>query len=177
MSSRRPRTRFAAPLVVTLALSPACVLTERSSRPPTAAPTDPSAPQGPVGPTMNPPPPDRVPLPTDPVPPIKQTDPTTDVVQAGPTPQAAPTTWRIWQNDSDKSCLVSMDVSCPPAPATCNPPPAKKLASCPPGVTATSATTIQELAPGECFVMYAVPACPAGMACNPPRPAKIDCPR
>lgn len=203
MSSRRPRSRFAAPLVLTLALAPACVIRTRTSTPPPGgrdatqgqsdgtvtpivnpprplpgdgtAETTPPPPAPTVGPIANPPPPDRVGPPTR-TPPIKQTDPAIDVVQAGPNPQAAPTTWHVSQR-ADKTCYAVLDVQCPPAPATCNPPPALKLSSCPAGATTTTSLKVQETSPGECFVVYDAPACPATMACNPPRPAKTACPR
>ncbi len=212
MSSRRPRLRFAAPLVVTLAIAPACIIHTGTSAPPRTTgtvddhraveptptpimnpprPIDPEPPftgstEPPARPIANPPPIDLTGHgSTVTTPPIKQTAPVTDVVQAGPnqtTPPTQPapsglTTWTVTLRTRDQACVATIDVQCPPAPATCNPPPARKLASCPDGVTATSSLKIQELSPGACFVVQATPACPAGMACNPPRPAKIDCPR
>ncbi len=79
------------------------------------------------------------------------------------------------QRIQDKVCFATLDVQCPPAPSTCNPPAARKLASCPDGA-ATGALKIQEMAPGSCILTYPAPACPAGMACNPPRPVSIACP-
>lgn len=199
MSARRPRTRFAAPLVITLAVAPACVIRTRSSVPPpsggqvedhrgddTATPiANPPRPidgngaagsSTPLVPVTDPPPPAVTQgTPTGPTPPIKQTDPVLDTVQAGPSPSSATTTWRVVLG-SDRSCSAVMDVRCPPAPATCNPP-RPQAVTCPEGITATSRVSIQELSPGSCYVVWPAPACPTGMACNPPRPQKTDCPR
>lgn len=198
MSVRRPRSKFAAPLVITLAMAPACVV-RTSAPPPGARPTtgdqrgEPTVMTNPPRPTdgtvgNTPPPtepggrPDHATSPDvggpveqrPPTPPIKQPDGTTDVAQQGPGP-AQLRYWNVRQN-ADKSCYAMHEASCPPPPATCNPPPPAKLKSCPSGITPGTTMKVRELSPGECFVVHDAPACPAGMACNPPRPAKIDCP-
>jgi hypothetical protein len=108
------------------------------------------------------------------------TDPTTPSVQqtepAPPTTQANLRTWHVTQR-SDKSCYASLKVECPPKPATCNPPPAVKLASCPDGLQMPQGMTIHEESANSCALHHPMPDCPPGMACNPPRPQSIECPK
>ena len=203
MSSRRPRSRFAASLVVTLALAPGCLVRTGPSAPPperrqvadhrgddtitianpprpadgsstTAPPTNPGRP-----PRADSPGADRVDGGGRGTVPPRQPDGTTDVVQGGPTqtpPSFTPTTWMVFQR-ADKGCYAVMEVQCPPAPATCNPPPPRDLVACPPLVTEKKPVKIRELSSGECFITPALRACPKPPAtCNPPRPIHTECP-
>ena len=173
MASRRPRSSFAAPLVVTLALAPACLVTPAPAGQPRTGTTTISNPPRPAPGTTTPAPPK--PQPPD-QPPPRQTDPSTGAVQAGPNPtQTTLASWSVYQRP-DRSCYATQVTQCPPRPATCNPPPPLKMDGCPDGASASKAITIQELSPGECYVMHAAAACEPGMTCNPPRPTKIDCP-
>ncbi len=175
MSSRRPRSSFAAPLVVTLALAPACVIRTAPVGQPRTGTTTIANPPRPATGTTTPAPPPK-PQPPD-RPPPRQTDPSTDVVQAAPNPtQTALTSWTVYKR-ADASCYAMQAMQCPPAPATCNPPPPLKMSSCPAGASEKKSVNVKELAPGECYVVASGPAsCPAGATCNPPRPVKIDCP-
>ncbi|HVV86741.1 MAG TPA: hypothetical protein VHE35_26970 [Kofleriaceae bacterium] len=182
MSARRPRSSFAAPLVVTLAMAPACVVRTHSSAPPPQEPRQ-TANDHRNGPIMNPPrPPDHHPPPPSPEPgpsdTPRQTEGGGDVVQAGPSPSPAPAlrSWRVSQRADDKSCYAMADVHCPPPPSTCNPPPAMKVKTCPTDASPMSSVILRELSPGECFYEYPPPPCPAGASCNPPRPSRVDCP-
>lgn len=200
MSARRRRSQFAAPLVVTLAIAPACIIRtgSGSGAPPPGPrvtgddhrgdtpPTPISNPPRPAPDTVDSTPPGgRPPHASSPgtattadpgptqTPPPRQTDGSTDVVQG---PQ--PTELRYWtvHQRADKGCYAVHDTSCPPPPSTCNPPAPARMKACPDGITPKTPVKVQELSPDECYVMHAAPACPAGVSCNPPRPTKIECP-
>lgn len=183
MSAKTPRRTFAAPLVVTLAvpLAGACLVTSSKAPPPGDSTTGRTNDHR-TGEDRTPPttthvnPPRANPGPTT----APNTDPTPSTVQqtepAQPTQQAALRTWHVFQSTSDKSCYATLKVECPPKPATCNPPPPTKLASCPSGLQMPQGLTIREDAANSCAVYYPMPDCPPGMACNPPRPQTITCP-
>lgn len=185
MSAKTPRRTFAAPLVVTLALpfAGACFVTSGKAPPPSGGSTNDhrtgsgDTAGNPTTTHANPP---RQDYPTGPTT-APNTDPSTStVVQQPPTQpttqQAELRTWHVFQNTSDKSCYATLKVDCPPKPATCNPPPPTKLASCPSGLEMPQGLTIREDAANSCAVYHPMPACPAGMSCNPPRPQTIACP-
>jgi hypothetical protein len=182
MSVKTPRRTFAAPLVVTLALpiAGACIVKTGSS-PQRSGTTDHRTGGGesgnPTGTHVNPP--RTTPTTTGPkTAPDPNTSTSTTVQQtnpAQPTQQASLREWHVFQND--KSCYATQKVDCPPKPATCNPPPPVKLASCPSGLEMPQGLTIREDAPDSCAVWYPMPDCPAGMSCNPPRPQQIACPK
>jgi hypothetical protein len=159
MSSRRPRSQFAAPLVVTLATVPACMARTGSSAP---APRTGDGADGTVV-IANPP----RPIPDG-------GGGGGDVTRQDP--PHTPTRWTVFAQGDGGGCYAIMDATCPPPPATCNPPPPQKLATCPAGATATASVEVRELSPGECYVIPPMPACPPDASCNPPRPTKIDCP-
>ena len=203
MPSRRPRSSFAAPLVITLALAPACVVrTGHSSAPP---PTQRAHvedhrgdgtitianPPRPVATTASAPPPsgpisppprgtDGTPTRTSPgsgpiSPPPRGTDGTPTQAGPNPTPTTTLASWMIYQR-ADKGCYAVRATECPPAPATCNPPPPTEIA-CPRGATEKKPLQVKEAAGGECFIHFAMPACPKPPAtCNPPRPVHTPCP-
>jgi len=157
MSSSR-RTRFAAPLVVTLAVAPACVV-HRAPPPAGPATADATTPTAP--PTTAPE------VPREPA--------GTDQVEAPPPPPTTKLhTWTVFRNRTDQQCYASIDVTCSPK-ATCNPPPPRPMESCPPGMT-DQPVKIREQAAGTCLLESSPPACAPGAPCNPPRPQPIDCP-
>jgi len=199
MSARKPRSSFAAPLVVTLAVGPACVVTPTPTSSPQPQPVGsnvdrrthgPNDGQGttapPIQPVVNPPRPDTATQTPPPAPPPatppRQPSPGGDQVVQHPTPtptQQPPARLRNWtvrfSNSDSKSCLAYVDVDCPPpSVATCNPPPPIKI-DCPPHLGKAGAK-IEEQSPDACLVVYPTPTCPPNVACNPPRPTKIDCP-
>ena len=187
MSAKTPRRTFAAPLVVTLALpvAGACLVTSSKAPPPggntPGRTTDHRTGDDGTPPTahVNPP---RVTEPGNTTPTTApNSDPTTPTVQqtepAQPTQSASLREWHVFQNKTDKSCYATLKVECPPKPATCNPPPPTKLASCPSGLEMPQGLTIREDAQNSCAVYYPMPDCPPGMACNPPRPQTITCPK
>ena len=176
---RLPRTTFAAPLVVTLAAVPGCVV---AGGPAPAA-------RGTAGTTTavtNPPRPAPAPAPA-PAPPHDRGDTTvavdatplragtpSDQVQQAPPPRR--TTWTVYQRPSDQQCFAAFDVACSPK-ATCNPPPPRALDECPAGMTADQRLTIEETSPGVCALVFPKPAaCGANPTCDPPRSRPIDCP-
>lgn len=164
--SRKVRHSFAAPLVVTLAVGPACVV--RSS----PAPQQPT-PVDPPGPVMNPP---RPVAPTEPTPdraPNPDTAPDT-VAQTDPPPEFVSRTWEVRLDRSGATCRAYVPVVCQPK-ATCNPPPPRAI-DCPDGITVERPVRVMEQAPGECYALPEVTPCPKDMACNPPPPRKTACP-
>ena len=164
MSSRRPRTRFAAPLVMTLAAVPAC-----------SRATSTTAPQDARGSTTPAPPPEPVAPPT----PVDQGGTGVGVVTPPPTFQR--TIWSVHLDASGKGCEAYSDVRCPAPPKSCNPPPPLKVDACPAEVvealTAKANIRIEEVRPDECIVLYPMPTCKPGWSCNPPPTPKINCPR
>lgn len=188
--SRKVRLSFAAPLVL-IAAVPACVVrpssqppageTAHSNPPPTAEVHDDDDAPGhvnPPGPHVNPPRQPPPPMPGRP-PMVPRTDPNPGTATQTPTQQPPQNlrAWSVFQNKNDKACYAQVAVDCPPKPATCNPPPPRKLASCPTSITMDGPVRVVETAPDTCLVTYAAPACPPNMACNPPRPEEIDCPQ
>lgn len=179
--SRKVRSSFAAPLVVTLAVAPACMV-RTSSPPPGAAPTERERDRTHVH--QNPPRPPTVgttdsvnnpdPQPRDPV--------VVDTVQQTPPPTQSGqlASWTVFLDRRDGACYARMDVDCPPKPATCNPPPARKLDACPPNFRVDDVdrpVKIVEYAKDDCYLQAPMPACPQGASCNPPPPQKTSCPR
>lgn len=159
---RPPRTRFAAPLVITLAIAPACVVTPA---PPSNQPTPTNPPRPEPAPIDDPPPPE--PDPTTPQPPEPEPEPT-------PTPSM--TRWSVYQRKSDQRCYTAFIANCSPK-ATCNPPPPREMDACPEGITADARLTIEERTEGVCVLVFPTPeSCAKNPACNPPRPRPIDCP-
>ena len=157
MSSRQMRRSFAAPLVVTLALAPACTTVDHR----TAPPPNPPPPAGDTADHRAPPPAGgsadhRAPEPAP--------------------PPAGGTTWTVFQKP-DGTCAAGVAVTCQPgASATCNPP-APRPYACPEGITADRPLHIhQDAAGADCFLLPAPPQCPAGVMCNPPPPRKVGCP-
>ncbi len=205
MSAKQRRLSFSAPLVVTLAMAPGCVVT-----PVPAQPTQPAGntvdrrthgpDQGQPATTITNPPPVRTGQ-TEPTPPAappptppRQSNPGGEVAQPRPpvvTPpirqgnpggataqQQPPTTPKLrrW------TLTVASDKSCYATPmdaAACEP---KATCNPPPpprvGCPANTAkgTRIEEQSAGACFIVYPSPPCPPGVACNPPRPQTIECP-
>lgn len=164
--SRSLRTRFAAPLVVTLAVAPACVVHSASAPPPagpaTAGPTTADATAAP---------------PTGPAPVEVPREPAvTDQVRPPPPTTTATTlhTWTVFRNRTDQQCYASIDVTCSPK-ATCNPPPPRPMESCPTGMT-DQPVKIREQPGGTCLLESSPPACAPNAPCNPPRPQPVDCP-
>jgi hypothetical protein len=156
--ARSPRTTFTAPLVVTLAMTPACVV---ASRPPPPPPSTGSGPTEPAPPIVTNPPPPIEPAPVDPTPTPTQTE-------LG--------SWTVFQNRNDKQCYAAIDVKCMPQ-ATCNPPPPRIMEACPDGIADGASLKVKEWNPGQCFVVFPDPGCPPNVACNPPRPQPIACPK
>lgn len=148
--ARLPRTTFAAPLVVTLAVAPACVIKSDSAPRP--------------APPSNPPPVEVEPTPVEPTTPEPPTPEPTDRL----------TTWTVYQRAG--TCMAAMDVQCDPR-ATCNPPPPQPLDACPPAMAADARVKIVETAPSVCEVQYPAPTGCDPRLCNPPRPQAITCPR
>jgi hypothetical protein len=194
MSAKQRRLSFSAPLVMTLAAAPACVVTTPTTQPAQSAPaptvdrrtdgthevpptiiTNPPRPQ-PGEPTAPPP----VPPPTTsrPAPPPRYGNPGgTTVDQTSPPPTTTPA-MRHWTVTvaSDKSCFAAIEGGCPSGTkATCNPPPPARIA-CPPNMAPRSTVSIDEKAADSCMVTYPMPSCPPGVMCNPPRPQSIACP-
>ena len=184
MSAKRPRSSFAAPLVVTLAVAPACIVQPAPSQPRPTTQDGSGSGGGPSEPPVvmtNPPPPSTTPAqpPTTTTPPIRQDNPGGDTVtQAPPTtqqPERKLRDWNLVPQGDGKTCNAYIKVDCPPPTvATCNPPPPVQL-ECPANMQKTG-VKIEEQAPDACYVVYPTPACPKNVACNPPRPQKIDCP-
>jgi hypothetical protein len=152
MSSRQMRRTFAAPLVVTLAVAPACTTVDHRTAPPPAPP--------PAADTAD----HRVPPPAP-----------GDTADHRDTPaqRSAGTSWTVLKK-ADGTCVTAVDVQCH-AGATCNPP-APQPYACPPNLTAERPLHIRQDAPGECRLVFPMPECPAGMMCNPPPPQKVACP-
>ncbi|MEZ4402946.1 MAG: hypothetical protein R3B06_23190 [Kofleriaceae bacterium] len=177
--SRKVRTSFAAPLVLTLAVAPACVVRTGSAPPPTTGgpsggTTTTTTPPGPIVAT-NPPPVAAPPTQPDPgtAPRMPQEQQT---VQQGPTPVKPLTTWTVYQNKTSGQCFAAIDVVCNPK-ATCNPPPPRALDACPVGMTADKPLKIEERAAGSCTLVFPVPtSCASNPACDPPRSRTVDCP-
>lgn len=170
MSAKTPRRTFAAPLVVTLALpiAGACIVTSGKPPPPPST-GNPTATQ------VNPPRTNTGPK-TAPDPNTSTSTTVQETNPGQPTQQAELRTWHVFQSSSDKSCYATQKAECPPKPATCNPPPPIKLASCPSGLEMPQGLTIREDSANSCAVYYPMPECPANMSCNPPRPQTIACP-
>lgn len=152
-SSRTPRRRFAAPLVMTIAALPACVVSSK-----------------PVGTTT---------AGGDTTTTTHDNPPRPDGVDHRDTPdQQAPDSERTWTVSLEGSgaCTAMGATSCPEG-ASCNPPPPAKV-DCPAGITAGQPVQIWAKA-GEtdCYVAIAAGACPAKATCNPPPPQKTACPQ
>lgn len=160
MSSRQMRRSFAAPLVVTLAVAPACTTVDhRTTAPPPPPPAADTADH-------------RVPPPAGDTTDHRDT-PTTG--QTAPTQQTAGNSWTVIKK-ADGTCMTAVDVQCHPG-ATCNPP-APQPYECPPALTAARPMHIRQDAPdGECLLVFPMPECPANTMCNPPPPQKVACPK
>ncbi len=159
-ASRKPRRSFAAPLVITAAALPACIVTPgptTSSPPPNVTTTDHRTPdQPPPGP-----------------------NPSTSHNPPMPNPNPAPSYERDWTVTvgSDGVCHAAIKVSCPKPPATCNPPMPVQVA-CPDGMTAGQTMEIYaEANSWDCYIRPAPMACPHNATCNPPMPARTACPQ
>ncbi len=173
--SRKLRTNFAAPLVVTLAALPGCVV--RSGPAPAARAGD----GAPTTVVSNPPrvtdasaTHDRGETTVAPVatPPREGTP--SDQVQQEPPPRL--TTWTVYQSRTDQQCYAAIDVACSPK-ATCNPPPPRALDECPAGMTMDQPLKIQETSPGVCTLVFPKPAaCGSNPTCDPPRSRPTACP-
>jgi|GEM_PF-2870203 len=174
--SRKVRLSFAAPLVL-IAVVPAC--TVRTDPQPARPPHEHTATQ-PVHPVSNPPPPTQPeppparPRPVDPTP--TQQPPLVDGQPTQQPPQAL-RTWAVFQNRNDLGCYVQWPGRCPAPPATCNPPPPRKLDSCPTGITPDRTTHIVEQRPNVCTVEFTDKPCPRNAKCAPPRHESITCPQ
>lgn len=163
--SRKLRTNFAAPLVVTLAALPGCVV--RSGPAPAARGADGAPPT-----VVSNPPRATDEVPPDATPP-REGPPADQVQQA---PPARLTTWTVYQSRTDQTCYAAIDVACSPK-ATCNPPPPRALDECPAGMTMDQRLTIQETSPGVCALVFPKPAsCGSNPTCDPPRSRPIACP-
>lgn len=180
---RKVRSSFAAPLVLTLAVAPACVVRTSSQPPPNGSPGTGSARDNDqVHTHTNPPrPPVVTPGQTNPNPDPTPKDPVVvDTVQQTPPPAVELSSWTVFQNRKDRACYARLDVECPAPPATCNPPPARKLQACPDNFRVDPTdrpVKIVERAKDDCYLQMPMPACPEGASCNPPPPQKTSCPR
>jgi len=161
--SRRPRRAFSAPLVMTLAVAPACIVSTKSGG--STTPPDPPH-TGEPRPMVNPPPPERGPD----QPPPRAPQPGDQQVQQTPVLER---TWSVFTRDG-KTCHAMLEVSCPTG-ATCNPPPPAAV-DCPPGIEINRPLQIEEYTGKQCTLYYPDPPCPEGASCNPPAPQKVDCP-
>ena len=180
--SRKVRYHFAAPLVLTLAVAPACVV--GSSPKPAPATTDPATTdpattdpatnddQGFVHP--NPPRPATKPAGSG-----EATLPNPPPDTAQETQQAPPArlgAWTIFQNQQDQQCYAQVKVDCPPKGPTCNPPPPQAMDTCPTGMAMDRPIQLYEASPGVCFLQPPIPPCPREAKCKAPPPQKADCP-
>lgn len=159
-ASRKPRRAFAAPLVLTIAAAPACVVSG-DPKPATTPPPDPVL-------VSNPPPP---PEHTQP-PPAAQPDPAPPAAEPPPAYQR---NWTVMLEDSG-DCLAYADVQCKKG-ATCNPPPPQPVA-CPAGIQKGAPVKIYAQAnTWDCYIMPPEVKCPEKATCNPPPPRKTACPK
>ena len=171
--SRKIRYHFAAPLVMTLAVAPACVV--RTAPPPPPSATDDGA--GSVQTISNPPPPgtgSALPPPVDDRAPFPGGPP--DTAQQTPATPPRLGAWTVFQNQRDHQCYVQITVDCPPKGATCNPPPPRVMDSCPTGMALDRPIQLYEQSPGVCFLQPPIPPCPRNAKCKAPAPQKTDCP-
>lgn len=161
-SSRTPRRSFAAPLVMTIAAIPACLVT---SKPPPSNQPEPQVRDHRKG--------DETTTVTH------ENPPRPDSVEHTPTPdQQAPDHDRKWtvMIDQAGACTAMGEMSCP-ANATCNPPPPSMVA-CPSGITVDRPVQIWASAgSNDCYITVAAAKCPAKATCNPPPPQKTACPQ
>ncbi|MBX7081661.1 MAG: hypothetical protein K1X88_20835 [Nannocystaceae bacterium] len=159
MPAREPRRRFAAPLVLTIAATPACAGSSTTgAEPPTTA-----------GPTTAEPQPQPQPQP-------EPGDGTT-------ADDARERRWTVMRNGKTCQTMIAIDCSQPPGQPqhTCNPP-APREYPCPtyddgsvidvgPGFTIEG-----EAGAKDCTMYFPTGDCPADASCNPPPPRRVDCP-
>jgi hypothetical protein len=156
-ASRRPRRRFAAPLVMTtIAAVPACIFGSGSPSP---------APEPIVH--RNPP----QPVPPDPTP-TELTEPTEPAETEPVAEQDRQWTVHV---DSTGACRASMTVQCPQK-GTCNPPPPRQV-DCPDGIEVGKPLTIVAWeGQAGCYILPEPVSCPKDATCNPPPPRRTACP-
>jgi len=164
-SSRKPRRTFAAPLILSVAALPACIVA--SNKPASSTNTDPEQRDH------------RQPDPetTD----HRQPDGDPVVISNPPRPEpyvlrqdsSYDESWQI-SVEADGSCKAYGPNDCPGEPK-CRPAPARAVA-CPEGMQAGETWSLwADKGSTECFTM-AVSDCPKGATCNPPPPTRASCP-
>jgi hypothetical protein len=179
-ASRRPRRAFAAPLVMTVAAIPACVVSQSdgpTTPPPHGGAAESRDHRGEGGDA-----PDVVANPPRPVAGdarVRSDVAVTERLELAEEPgDPAPSYERNWtvRIDAKGACLAYQDVQCPTG-ATCNPPPPQPVA-CPAGITVDRPVHIfAQAGSHDCYVMPAPVRCPERATCNPPPPRKTACPR
>lgn len=150
----KPRRSFAAPLILTVAAVPACVVATKPTNTPGPEAKQPEqrdhrdkGHENPPGPHENPPAPN-----------VNEYD----------------QSWQVRLAD-DGSCLAYGEVSCEPG-MSCNPPRPRPVV-CPEGIAAGESYSLWANA-GEIGCFTSPPtSCPANATCNPPPPQAIDCPQ
>ena len=173
--SRTPRRAFAAPLVMTIAALPACVVA--SSKPGTGNQPEPHVRDHRAGADG-----DKTATKTHENPPRPTSVDHTQTADPGTTTKTpestAPDHDRSWTVSmaKDGTCSAMGETSCP-ANAKCNPPPPTVVA-CPSNVTVDKPVKVWASAgSNDCYVNLDAGKCPAKATCNPPPPQKTACPQ
>ncbi len=176
MSARVPRSRFASPFVITLAATPACVVSTGDS-PSTDPPTTTATPTADAHPQSDPPasdPPVSDPRPRDPG---SGAEPTTTVAET------KPQRWSLLAQGDQ--CVTQLVISCEQKPGdpprSCNPPPPQTY-PCPTyndgsKIQVGTGATIHSDGQGHCSFRPPMGKCPQGAMCNPPPPREVPCPK
>ncbi len=155
--SRKPRRSFAAPLILTVAAVPACVVA--SNKPATSDPKNTPEQRdhrtGEGGENANPPGPHVNP-------PMQRKNEYDEK-------------WSVSLQD-DGTCLAHADDGGCPEGASCNPPPPRPVL-CPDGIQEGQWMSMWAVQ-GEtgCWVSAADTGCPSNAKCNPPPPQATSCP-
>jgi hypothetical protein len=174
MPAFRPRRSFARPLVVTLAVVPACAATS-TPQPVQPAPAAPAAAPAPV---PAPAPATPAPAPASPAPVVVNPPPPAAAASA----PAEGTRWLVARDGA--SCTARIETACGPTATSprehghgrhCNPPPPAPYA-CPTGIGLVYPLTVVAMN-GGCVVEPPPIHCPTGAICNPPRPRPVPCPK
>lgn len=159
--SRSPRRSFAAPLILSVAAIPACVVT--SNKPANDPKTGETPEQRDHRGTGD------------------DAGDGTKVIMNPPRPEAPQVyeqdqSWSV-RMESDGSCKAYGSVDCPEA-SKCNPP-RPSVVTCPEGISEGEAMDMWVSAGStDCYVSFGgSSSCPKGATCNPPPPQKAECPQ